>query len=394
MSIMRLALRFTATGREARSRASFPASATVLALLSFVVAPGAIGMPGRTGAGKDGAILATSRIAITLPAAGQKRAEEVVVDGGLNNPRDVAVDSNGDVFLVDAGSPSVILSSGPPNPGRVVRISPGGIATSLLTDIGNLSGSDPEFGNAHLHGVSGVAVHEGFLYVVLGEEAWVSTPLIAPNRLVRAEAGGEWETVFDLNLLESEQDPDGAGVESNATGVALAPDGRMWVGDAAGNWIAHLTADGALETVVSFPQVDGEDPVPTGIAIGPDGAAYVALFRCRSPTAGKGGIMRVMRDGTYDLVATELSAPIDVAFDGQGAMLILEFAVDYAPESGRVVRVSKDGSREVMLYGLSFPTGLAVDAAGGIYITEMVSPSGQGVGSGRLLYVAPPTREP
>jgi hypothetical protein len=41
-----------------------------------------------------------------------------------------------------------------------------------------------------------------------------------------------------------------------------------------------------VQTVVAFPAIEGEQAVPTGLAIGPDNNAYVALFRCQTPTTG------------------------------------------------------------------------------------------------------------
>jgi hypothetical protein len=85
---------------------------------------------------------------------------------------------------------------------------------------------------------------------------------------------------------------------------------------------------------------------------------------------------------------SDLTTPIDVAFDATGVMFVLEFAADYTPGSGRLLRRSGRTALEVMLDGLNFPTGLAADPAGGVYISEISGPAGGETGSGRLLHIA------
>jgi hypothetical protein len=96
-------------------------------------------------------------------------------------------------------------------------------------------------------------------------------------------------------------------------------------------------------------------------------------------------VARVKPDGTYDIVASGLSNPIDVAFDAQGNLFVLEFAVDYAPATGRLVRVDADGAPTVVIDGLTYPTSVAFDPEGNAYITEIAAVSGGAAGTGKLL---------
>ncbi len=181
---------------------------------------------------------------------------------------------------------------------------------------------------------------------------------------MRRDPAGDIASVFDFLRFERERDPEGQRADSNGTGIAVAPDRTLWVGDAAGNRVAHLAADGTILTVVAFPQVNGEQAVPTGLAVGPDGNAYVALFRCQVPTKGKGGVARVEPNGTYEIAAAGLSNLIDVAFNAEGRLHVSEFAVDYAPRSGRVLRVTGDGTITPGVEGLNNLTSFAIDGAG------------------------------
>jgi sugar lactone lactonase YvrE len=274
-----------------------------------------------------------------------------------------------------------------PYSGRILRITANSDILPVIERIGHNAISID--GQSYIFGASDVAVNNGDTYFILGAGAWLEKPLSGPSRLLVAEANGHVAEVFDLGLLEQEHNPDGDDRDSNATAVALAPNGTIWVSDSAGNWVARITADGSVKTVLAFPQVDSEDAVPTGIAIGPDGHAYVTLFRCQQPIAGRGGVARVASDGSFEIVASGLSNPIDVAFDNEGRMYVVEFAVDYTPGTGRVLRFNDSDAPEILIDGLTFPTSIAIAPDGSVYVTEIVSPAGGEVGSGRLLRFAP-----
>jgi sugar lactone lactonase YvrE len=301
----------------------------------------------------------------------------------MDNPRAVAIGSDGTIYVADSGDPSE------PFPGKVLRISPMGKLESILAPFSAFSANTS--GETYVFGLSGVASSAGTLYVLLGVGAFLQNPIYAENHLVSIAPDGAITQLFSLAGFEAEHDPDGAGIDSNATGLAYAEDGSLWVTDAAGNWAALLIPSHEagepmdVAAVVVFPSVDGEDAVPTGIAVGPDGNAYVALFRCQQPTDGKGGIARIHPDGEYEIVVEGLSNPIDVGFDAAGRMYVLEFATDYAPGTGRLLVVREHGRVATVLDGLTFPTSLAISEQGTVYITEIASPAGGAAGSGRLL---------
>lgn len=299
-----------------------------------------------------------------------------IVQGMLDNPRGVAIGPIGEIYVADSGAKSVAYS------GKVLRVAVDDTSTLPIVRITNITSA--QYGKAYLFGLSDVATNGESIYAVLGLAAWIEKPLTGMNRLVYRNASGEITTLFDFDNLEQERDPAGLGADSNATGIALAPDGTIWVSDAAGNWVAHLTSNGSVISVTPFPTVDGEQAVPTGIAVGPDGRTYVTLLRCQKPTGAKGGVARINDDGTFDIVASGFSMPIDVAFDPSGVMYVLEFANDYAPSSGKLTRITSDKVAQVVLSQLNYPTSVAIDGRGRIYVVGMSNPAGGEVGSGYL----------
>ena len=313
----------------------------------------------------------------TAPELGRS---PVLVLGGLDAPRGIALGPNGEVYVADSGS------AGQPGSGRLVRVTPDGASSTLLAGATNAT-ADPH-GQTYNFGLSDVALSGDRLLFTVGVGSSVPGQ-VGPNRLLRLEPGGRPADLFDLERFEQEHDPDGRGAGSNATGIAVAPDGTTWVGDAGGNWVARLGADGTVLSLVALPADGDAEAVPTGMAIGPDGDLYVALFRCRVPATGQGAVARVRSDGSFSLVATALTGPIDVAFGPEGALYILEFASDYAPDTGRLLRVGSGATTDVLLDGLNYPTSFAVDGAGRVYVTQMSAVAGGSPGTGRLVRFDP-----
>lgn len=295
----------------------------------------------------------------------------------LDNPRGIAIGEAAEIYVADSGDPST------PFPGRVLQISPSGEVDSILARFRAISADAS--GETYVFGLSDVATSGDTLYALLGVGAFLESPIYAENHLIALAPDGEITDLFSASEFESAHDPDAAGIDSNATGLTTNGEESVWITDAAGNWVAQLVPtdeddeDGQpldVSTITVFPEVDGEDAVPTGVAVGPDGNAYVALFRCQQPTAGKGGVARINPNGSYEIVVEGLSNPIDVAFDATGRMYMLEFAVDYAPATGRLLAIQDDGSLATVLEHLTFPTSLAISEQGDVYVTEIASPAG------------------
>ena len=170
-----------------------------------------------------------------------------------------------------------------------------------------------------------------------------------------------------------------------AFALAYAPDTDLfYVVDSGANAVYSITPAGVSE--VAFQWTD--NPVPTGIAIGPEGDLYVALFTHLPYETGAGSIVRVAPDGAAAVV-TSLTTPIDVGFDSDGRMYVLEFSGGYdprgpeglfKPDSGRLLRIDQS-KREVLLDGLSFPTRMFFSPTGELYLVHGGALSASGVGS-------------
>ena len=180
----------------------------------------------------------------------------------------------------------------------------------------------------------------------------------------------------------------------------FAHDGGVWyVADAAKNALMTLDAGGAVSELFAFPDLvrdrgalsalsptefsGGEpyevDAVPTGVAIS-GGRVYVALFGGFPYLAGGGLVVSVAAGGGETRTRIEvrrLDAPIDIAFDDERRLLVLEmgrFELEqgFLAGSGRLLRVDlATGTREVLLAGLDRPVTVLPRPGGGAVVVQL-----------------------
>ncbi|OCP15548.1 ScyD/ScyE family protein [Ensifer sp. LC163] len=164
--------------------------------------------------------------------------------------------------------------------------------------------------------------------------------------------------------------------------------GTYYVIDAARNSVERVQPDGKKNTIMTFRRMDEAatalqdlsptefakgnsyevDAVPTGIALR-DGRLYVALFGGFPFLAGAGKIVSIPEAGGASrprLDVEGLNAPVAVAFDSDGEMLVLEHGVydqgeGFRKGSGRLVRLdTRTGSRKIILDALTRPVSVLV----------------------------------
>lgn len=95
-----------------------------------------------------------------------------------------------------------------------------------------------------------------------------------------------------------------------------------------------------------FDQIDGQDPVPTSVRVGPDGAVHVGLLALAAgPGAAK--VVRIGDDGTPVDYATGLTSVVGIDFDSAGNLYAAEvFGGDEGV--GRLVKVTPEGEQSAI----------------------------------------------
>jgi RHS repeat-associated protein len=253
-------------------------------------------------------------------------------DGGpateaeLFGPRGAAVGPDGSVFIADTGN------------NRIRRVGPDGTITTVAgTGTNGYSGDGGPATEAQLYGPSDVAIGaDGSIYIA--DTITDRIRYVGPDGIITTVAGNG-ETYGDLG--------DG-GPATDARlylphGVAVAPDGSIYIADTQNDRIRHVRPDGIITTVAGTgtrgysgnggPATEAQLNLPSGVAVGSNGSLLVADTQ-------NDRVRRVGPDGIITLVAgigtggfsgdggppteAELYDPYDVAIGPDGTLYIAD----------------------------------------------------------------------
>lgn len=330
----------------------------------------------------------------TIPASDAtptttESADEVIATG-FNAPQGVLVDPDGVVWVIDSGlggEEEIAFSApgvGPTTGGfgetaRVVRINADGTQDEIATLPSIAAGQD-------LIGGARLALLDGALYATTGQwlmDAGPDRPAnVAAVVQITEDAVTEVANTWEIEVNEN---PGGFVVDTHPYGLAAGPDGMLWVADAGANDLLKVDpTDGTVTLVATFDGLPGPfpnaerdnametDPVPTGIAFGDDGTAYVSLLSGFPFVPGATGVMEVAADGTVTPYATGLTMLTDLRMAPDGNLYAVQFAIfgeqGPTPNSGAIIRVRPDTGSEIVAEGLAFPTSIDFDADGNGYV--------------------------
>ena len=339
------------------------------------------------------------------------------VASGLDNPRALAFDSDGDLFVAEAGHGSEpagkeCAGEGPGGESQCVGFTSGvsrienGVAHRVVT--GQVSSAGPD-GSAAL-GVDGISILGDWrLFTVEGESEFAVPPAgfskettekakAELGRLDEFTPGGHGRVLanvggFDFKWSEEhkslvpEQFPD-----ANPYAALATVDGE-YVIDAASNTVDWVR-EGKVKIVAFIPNPKVSDAVPTCVAKGPDGALYVGQLTGGGNGPGAASVWRVEPwDGDVSKWATGLTAVTGCGFDTDGDFYAVEFSTlgfeSFKPETGALVRVPAHSTSPVTVVSkLSFPNGFAARPHQ-IYISNWsIAPANSGGGStGQVLRI-------
>ena len=322
-------------------------------------------------------------------------------DALLSHPSAVAVGADGSVYVAER-SGQIVTRVG--RDGRYTRVAGVG-----LFGFGGDGGPATE---APLYHPSGLAVGpDDSLYIADPGNAAVRR--VAPDGVITTVAGNPHELCTDAPFFRC-----GDGRPATFAGlfvhdVAVAADGTRYISEPEAHRIRRVGTDGILTTFAGTgfigdsgdggPATAARLSRPTGIALGPDGSLYIADSRNRR-------VRRVGIDGFIHTVAgtgeacdahgsacgdggpaseARIDQPEDVAVADDGALLIAESReflgspvqrIRLVRPDGTIITAAGGGTEEVgslrppaTAAELEGPLGVAVGPDGGFYVSDLLA---------------------
>ena len=295
----------------------------------------------------------------------------------LDGPQGIIVDAENDVYVVEENNNAV----------RKILLE-----NVVTTEYGSeVPGDDDDaFGLAGFRLPSGI-VYDGEALFYVADAGNHTVRIVNKNGAVTTLAGEAGESGY-----EDERGDDARFDTPRA--VALGEDGTVYVADEGNHRIRKITPNGTVTTLagsgrVAFEEGKGEDAsfnTPRGIAMGPDGNLYVADF-------GNHRIRKITPDGTVSTYAGDgtsgfsdgvpekarFAKPSGVGVDKEGRV----YVADFGNNAIRVVQKGEDGKLTVgTLAGalatpgyadggggsaqFNDPWGLVVDAVGRVFVAD------------------------
>ena len=325
-----------------------------------------------SGAGSIASVVGSSQSAYLGDGVPAKQA-------GLASPRGVALNSQGDILIAEAGSFRI----------RVVTQSQGTINTIAGTGLASFSGDGRAPLNAQFLAPGGIATDaSGNLYIA-----------DAGNNRVRKVAATV-STLAGTGTAGFQGDGQAATAQLSApTYLAVDAQGELYIADSGNNRVREISGS-AIHTVLG----DGNAAtlLPAGIAIDRFGNAYIGdsanhrvtevLVDGSAKTIAGDGVNGFSGDNGPALSA-HLSALAGVAVDSAGNVFVVDAGnqrVREISKNGTIATVAGNGAAGFSGDGgaaisaqLRDPSGVAVDSAGNLFIADtgnnrirMVSASG------------------
>jgi DNA-binding beta-propeller fold protein YncE len=277
-----------------------------------------------------------------------------VEEGRFNNPRNVAVGSDGAVYVADGGNH------------RIQKFTSDG---EFVTAWGHMcrmfegqAGCVEADGAGGFYDPWGLAVdQDGYVYVA---DTW-------NHRVQKFTSDGAFVTMWGTHGVQ-EDAAGGEGLFWGAREIAIGSDGLIYVSDTGNKRIQVFTPDGQFLTQWGGKGLaEGRMDEPVGLAVAPDGRSYVAdtwnqriqVFDAQHFYSNMWEV-----DSWY---GQSLENKPYLALDGEGRVYVTD------PEGYRILVFDSNGRFLASLgkYGTEddafmLPTGIAIDSEGYLYVAD------------------------
>jgi len=312
-----------------------------------------------------------------------------IIAEGLRSPRQMFYAPDGTLYIAEAGtagdSEVVIDSETSFNTGltgQITAVSPDGQQSVVLPA---LPSTNSRPGDTGYRGTQAIYVTDDSYWIGVGEGPPAMFGLTFFYNVYEVDRE-TWrvKTTIDTALAATDAaQPDPDAINSDPADIAVGDDGTMYIADAGCNCLWSWTEETGL---VPFHLWDIDDnPVPTGVSIGPDGSVYVSFLSGFPFDPESTRIEQYSAGGELLQTFEGLTLVTDMLVTDDGTIYAVEMAAGlgdsgFIPDSGRVVTVSEDSITPVM-EGLRVPYGLALAPDGSLVVSVVSAfdPSGSGM---------------
>jgi sugar lactone lactonase YvrE len=330
-----------------------------------------------------------------------------VIASNLDSPRKLSFSPDGALYVAEAGRGGTGASIPSPSQpgaslfygatGAITRIQDG-VAERVVTGLPSLALPD----GSDAAGVNDIEFDaDGNAYAIIGlasnpanRDSLLQVPdfshLIAIDNF---DGGASWTRLRDFGAYEQNNNPDGQDIVTNLYDL-LIEDNTAYVIDTGANVLLSQRAFGGkptLETIfptrIERDPLTGKEavrqPVPTSVAVDPDGTFYVGELTGFPFQAETAQVYRINAEGQPEVYAGGFTHIVDLAFDNSGGLYVLEYDADgmlTGSDAGALIYVSPDGKTRTTIADdeLINPTGLEIGSDGDIYISNKGFTAGQG----------------
>ncbi|QKZ15575.1 ScyD/ScyE family protein [Spirosoma sp. KUDC1026] len=299
-----------------------------------------------------------------LTSPSQLRVEDYAT--GLAGPLGMAMDPKGQLWVTEVAT------------GRVSVVTPDGKSYPAIT--GFTVALSPE---NMPDGLNHLAYRDGWLYILHGVDDKLykvnvssfkpgDQPMMASS--LASEPIGQF--VVDYKFAEDTG-------ESNLYNLTFAPNGDMFIADAAANAVIKRTPSGTLSVLAPIPGIPNPtavgppnvQAVPTGVAFDGQKLLVTTLLGFPFP-AGKARIYQVDMAGNVSLFQEGYTSLVDILLGADKRPIVLSVAqfgqMGPTPNTGTITQFAS-GQNTTLLSGLNLPTDLEAGAANTFYMTSLGS---------------------